>query len=65
MKNEELIAVLKAVVWGAINDAKEDPIYKVNKYCNEDYVNGLNEGYIAGLNEVTRRLESAKDLFKD
>jgi len=43
-------------------EAAKDPVYKSNKYLDEDAIALLNEGYIAGLTQAEFTLEKSKFL---
>ena len=45
-----------------MNDIKNNPLYEVNKYNSEDYVEGLNEGVLKGLMIAIDTLENGMFL---
>lgn len=55
--------ILLDVMKFKMNDIKNNPLYEVNKYNSEEYVEGLNEGVIKGLMIAIDTLENG--IFLD
>lgn len=54
--------ILLDVIKFKMNDIKNNPLYEVNKYNSEDYVEGLNEGVLKGLMIAIDTLENGMFL---